>query len=354
MSLLKTSKTKIFEKPTTFLDNTNNKNINVNTNEISLKKEICSLKEKIKELEYENKTYLLKITDLTKSKNILLEEELINKRLSEELQIKKDIIEKLQSEILKDAKDKKAEQRLIENKFNAQLIYYKRLHDTGLVKENAATSIIKLNETQHNCILQLEDKIEEVKKFYEKKIKDMELEYENRYSQLKKQMMEFLKNSQKNMAKNNEENLALNSKLTILYKNQMLNELESQSHQIEELLKEREKQNKEIYILKQELKIHKKVEEIIKNKNSKYLNLINKINIKMNKFQEWEKSDNFERNENPINITHKKLIKNIGSSKSAKIIENKNYNFNNYKKTEQNANKIKIKCDEYLNINTEE
>ena len=68
MSLLKTSKTKIFEKPTTFLDNTNNKNINVNTNEISLKKEICSLKEKIKELEYENKTYLLKITDLTKSK----------------------------------------------------------------------------------------------------------------------------------------------------------------------------------------------------------------------------------------------------------------------------------------------
>ena len=106
-------------------------------------------------------------------------------------------------------------------------------------------------------------------------------------------MMEFLKNSQKNMAKNNEQNLELNSKLTVLYKNQMLNELENQSLQIEELLKEREKLNKEVYMMKQELKVHKKVEEIIKNKNSEYLNLINKINIKFNKLKEGEeKSEN--------------------------------------------------------------
>ena len=305
------------EQSNTFLDNTSNKNTNINFTDIPLKKEIYNLKEKIKELEYKQKTYLLKISDLTKTKNILLEEELINKRLTEELKIKQDIIERLQSEILKEAKDKKEEQRLIENKFNTQLIYYKRLHDTGMAKENAASSIIKLNETQHNCIVQLENKIDEIKNFYEKKIKDIELGHENRYSKLKKQMMEFLKNSQKNMAKNNEENLELNSKLTILYKNQMLNELENQSHQIEELLKEREKQNKEIYILKEELKVHKKVEEIIRNKNSKYLNMINKINIKINQINDVEDKNNDNKNKDD-----KKKDNNFCRAQSVKLINN--------------------------------
>ena len=314
--LLKPSKD-ITEQSNTFLDNTSNKNNNINFADIPLKKEIHNLKEKIKELEYKQKAYLLKISDLTKTKNILLEEELINKRLTEELKIKQDIIERLQSEILKEVKDKKEEQRLIENKFNTQLIYYKRLHDTGMAKENAASSIIKLNETQHNCIVQLENKIDEIKNFYEKKIKDIELGHENRYSKLKKQMMEFLKNSQKNMAKNNEENLELNSKLTILYKNQMLNELENQSHQIEQLLKERETQNKEIYILKEELKVHKKVEEIIRNKNSKYLNMINKINIKINQINDVEDKTNDNKNKDD-----KKKDNNFCRAQSVKLINN--------------------------------
>ena len=349
-------KSNITNEPNTFLDNVNNKINNINSVEISLKKENYTLQEKIKELEYENKAHLLKISELTKSRNILLEEQFINKRLSEELKIKQEIIEKLQFDILKEEKDKKEEQRIIENKFNAQLIYYKRLHDTGMAKENAASSIIKLNETQHNCILQLENKIDEIKQFYEKKIKDIELGHENRYSKLKKQMMEFLKNSQKNMAKNNEENLELNSKLTILYKNQMLNELENQSHQIEELLKERERLNKEIYILKEELKIHKKVEGIIKNKNNKYLNLINKINVKFNNFQEGEDKNNENKlqynniaetcqyNLKKIENKYENKNKNEGRANSVKLIKN-NYN------VPQIKNFNKIKCNEYLDSN---
>ena len=243
-----TTTKKISKESPTFLDNVSTKMSNIISVEINLKKEIFTLKEKIKELEYLNGTYLLKISELTKSRNILLEQQFINKSLNEELKIKQEIIEKLQMDLLKEEKDKKEEQRKIENKFNTQLIYYKRLHDTGIVKENAASSIIKLNETQHNCIIKLENKIDEIKMSYERRIKDIELNHENRFSKLKKQMMEFLKNSQKNMAKNNEQNLELNSKLTVLYKNQMLNELENQSLQIEELLKEREKLNKEVYI----------------------------------------------------------------------------------------------------------
>ena len=81
-----------------------------------------------------------------------------------------------------------------------------------------------------------------MKKEYEDILKKKELDFENKYTELKKNMMEFLKNAQKNMFKNNKRNLELNTKLGILYKNEMLNELENQSRLIEDLIKEKEKQ----------------------------------------------------------------------------------------------------------------
>ena len=350
MSLQKNLKLEKNEQQTPILEDINNINTNFKSIENSLKKEIYNLKEKIKELEYENEINLLKISEVTKSRNMLLEEELINKRLTEELKAKQEIIEKLQLDMLKEAKDKKEQQRLMENRYNAQLIYYKRLLDTGLAKENAASSFIKLNETQHNYILQLEDKIKEIKNNYEKKIKDMKLDDENRYSKLKKQMMEFLKNSQKNMAKNNEENLELNSKLTILYKNQMLNELENQSHQIEELLKERESQKKEIYMLKQELKVHKKVEQIIEVKNNKYLNLIHKIK----KYQQKkEKEKILRKNDFDIELSNSfKIIKNnLDDIPKGKTHQNFFKLKNNITNTEKNKYSHSYQKIQKVNIN---
>jgi len=312
------------------MDNNNNidniNNTNINRTVLLLKKDIYSLKEKIKKLEDEKNSHLIKISELSKTHILLMEATENNKRLTDELKIKQEIIEKLQSEIIKAAKENKEEQRLIENKFNNQLIYYKRLYDAGMAKENASSSILKLNETQHNYIKKLENKIDEDKDNYENKIKKLELDHENRYSKLKKQMMEFLKNSQKNMAKNNEENIELNSKLTILYKNQMLNELENQSHQIEELLKENDKKDKEIYLLKQELIVHKKVEELIKIKNRKYMNFINKLDMKYNHLEDVEET-NIE-NQKPIfnsetNIKSSKKYKSntISRAQSVKLYE---------------------------------
>lgn len=319
-------------------NNISNTNNNINIVELPYKKEIYNLKEKIKKLEFENKNNLLKLTEFAKTKKLLSEEILINKNLSEELILKQNLIEKLKTDIIQGAKDKKEEQRLIENKFNKELIYYKRLHNSSIAKENAASSIIKLSETQHNCIMQLENKIEEVKNSYEQKIKELELEHENRYCELERQMMEFLKNSQKNIAKNNEANLELNSKLTIIYKNQMLNELESQSHQIEDLLKEKERQSKEIYMLKQELIVHKKVEEIIKNKNNKYLNFINKLNVKFNQFRNGEEKNdgNNKVQKNKIDIIKENNI--MCRSQSVKLLKNFFGNKGHEKKVEKNNN----------------
>ena len=94
----------------------------------------------------------------------------------------------------------------------------------------AADKIIKLNETQHNFILKLEEKIDELKNENDEKMKQLQLEHERHYLKLKKQMLDYIQKAQQNMNKNNEYNLELNTKFGILYKNQMLNELEHQSN----------------------------------------------------------------------------------------------------------------------------
>ena len=252
------------------------------TSEHDLREKIYELKDRIYELEIENRNNLIRISELSKTKNDFSELERANQAISEELIAKEELITELKSLLLQEKREKKAEKRILEKDFDSKLNYYKRLQETNEYKENAASTIIKLNEVQHYSIIQLENKIDEIKNYYENQLKKKELDFDKKYTDLQKDMMEFLKNAQKNMNKTSKKNLELNTKLGILYKNEMLNELENQSHMIEELIKEKERQNKEIYLLKQELIVHKKIEKIIKNKNSKFLNIINKINIKIN------------------------------------------------------------------------
>ena len=265
------------------LNNNNDSNNNLfKSNEHELREKIYELKDRIIQLETENKNNLIRISELTKTKNILIEMEKSNESLTSELLIKEEEIKSLKDELINEKKIKNMEQRILENNFDLKLMYYKRIQDAHECKENAASSVLKLNEVQHYSIIQLENKIEEIKNIYENKLKEKEISYDKKYTNLKKEMMDFLKNAQKNMAKTSKENLELNTKLGILYKNQMLNELENQSHMIEKLIKEKEEQNKEIFLLKQELIVHKKVEEMIKKSNYKFVNAINKIKRKIN------------------------------------------------------------------------
>ena len=206
----------------------------IRTKEQDLREEIYELKDQISELKKENKKNSLKILELSNEKFSfsLLEQE--NQKLNEELISKDKIINELKNNILKDKKDKQNEKRELENKFDTKLIYYKRMKNTNEYKENAANSIIKLNEVQHCTIIQLENKIDEIKNFYENKLKEKEVFFDKKYTNLKKDMMDFLKNAQKNMIQTTKESLELNTKLGILYKNEMLNELENQSHLIEQ------------------------------------------------------------------------------------------------------------------------
>ena len=325
-----------------FPSNIIKKDSNINDKVQELQEKIYQLQDRIEELESENKNNLYIISKLTKSKNDFNELEIKNKSLKEDIKLKEKLISELKDLILKEQKDKNEEKRLLENDFDSKLMYYKRIKDTNDYKESAASSIIKLNEVQHYSIIKLENKIDSMKKEYEEILRKKELDFENKYTELKKNMMEFLKNAQKNMFKNNKRNLELNTKLGILYKNEMLNELEDQSRLIEELIKEKEKQKKEISLLKQELLVHKKVEEMINNKNNKFLNIINRINIKINKkkeelnFQKEEKNTNnyFKINtDRKLNLKDpRKRSKSVKNYKMHYVKENKiikNADFNN-------------------------
>ena len=254
--------------------------INDRLNEYERK--IESLSQLISELQLENRNLQIKNLELQKNRNYFLQIENNNKILNEDKKTKVNRIKDLEDEIIKVTENCKEENRNIQKNLESEILYYKGLNETSLSKIFAADKIIKLNETQHNIILKLEKKIDELKSENEEKMNKLQLAHERHYLKLKKQMLDYIKATQDTMSKNNESNLELNTKFGILYKNQMLNELESQSNQIRELLKLKEKHQKIIYILQQEVKTHKKVEEIITKKKNTYLEIAKKNKDKNN------------------------------------------------------------------------
>ena len=243
---------------------------------IAYQNEIDSLKKKNSELERINRNLKIKLLELSKTRNYLIQVENNNKFLAEDQKNKNNRIKDLENEVLKITENSKEEHRLLQKDLEAEILYYKGLNKTGLSKIDAAEKVIKLNETQHNYILQLEEKIDQINNENEVKMNQLQIEHERHYLKLKKQMIDFIKKSQDDMTKNNEGNLELNTKFGILYKNQMLNELENQSLQIQELLKLKERHERQIYLLKQEISTHKAVEHIIGKKKDKYLELAKK------------------------------------------------------------------------------
>ena len=250
--------------------------LNVRLNEYE--KKIESLTQIISDLQIENRNLQYKNLELTKNRNYFLKIENNNKILNEDQKTKTERIKDLEDEILKVTENCKEENRNIQKNLESEILYYKGLNETSLSKIYAADKIIKLNETQHNIILKLEKKIDELKSENEEKMNKLQLAHERHYLKLKKQMLDHIKTTQKTLSKNNESNLELNTKFGILYKNQMINELDSQSKQIQELLKTKERYEKIIFILQQEIKTHKKVEEIITKKKNSYLELVKKNN----------------------------------------------------------------------------
>ena len=309
---------------------------------ISYEKQIDSLTQKIYELETTNQNLQVKIFELSKIKQNLTQVENNNKILTEVKKKNFLRIKDLENEILKITEDSKEENRNIQKNLESEILIYKGLNERGLSKIYAADKVIKLNETQHNFILKLEDKIEEIKKENNIKMDELQLEHERHYIKLKRQMMDYIQKAQQTMNKNNEYNLELNTKFGILYKNQMLNELENQSQQIRELLQLKEKHEKMIYILKQEIETHKQVEHIIAKKKEEYLEIAKKKIEKENLNKSENKNYKIDKKNIPLlNINNKDKCltdRNLYNLGTFRIMNKKEYH--DYKSLEKRYKKL--------------
>ena len=283
--------------------------------------EIYLLKEKISRLEKENYSYQNKILDLNRQLKELIEIEIKNRNLSDQKKNCENIIQNLEKEIIQLKTNCKTENRQVENQLENEVVFYKGLHETGMAKIDAADNIIKLNNAQNKYIIDLEEELNKLRNNSDETVCKLKIEHDLHFYNLKKKMMDYVKEITHNMSQNSKDNLELNTKLGLLYKNQMLNELEQQALQIRELLIIKEKYEKIIFELKQELDLHKKVEKTVLLKNMKYVNLIKDYNE--NNFS----SDIIENKmiKEKISLSEKKVKKKKKKNKKYKFNTSENY-----------------------------
>ena len=313
--------------------------------------EIYLLKEKISRLEKENYSYQNKILDLNRQLKELIEIEIKNRNLSDQKKNCENRIQNLEKEIIQLKTNCKTENRQVENQLENEVVFYKGLHETGMAKIDAADNIIKLNNAQNKYIIDLEEELNKLRNNSDETVCKLKIEHDLHFYNLKKKMMDYVKEITHNMSQNSKDNLELNTKLGLLYKNQMLNELEQQALQIRELLIIKEKYEKIIFELKQELDLHKKVEKTVLLKNMKYVNLIKDYNE--NNFS----SDIIENKmiKEKISLSEKKVKKKKKKNKKYKFNTSENYKSEDLDKAQLSIinsiifNKHYLECKNYDN-----
>ena len=328
--------------------------------------EINNLKEKIESLEQKIVSLNNKIFDLKIKNKILNEIDAKNKGILEDKKLCENKIEQLKSEILNVSRKEKSEKRLIESELQNEVLFYRGLHESGLGKVHAAERIINLNNFQNDYIQHLEKEIQKLRNNNDETISKLKLEHDIHFYNLKQKMAKYVKDIHHTAAAKYKDNLEYSSKLNILYKNQMLNELEREALLIKELIISKEKYEKQIFILNQDLIFQKEVHKDLQEKNIKYMNIIKNINKKYPNTLNLN-NDIFSNKTTPLSKKKKKKFKTINTIKineenenikdiQEKIVKNiinnniyreciTNKNYNNDKKNHKNY------FDEYISLN---
>ena len=264
--------------------------------------EVQQLKLAIQELSDQNRTLSAQNSELNSKCFTFARIETQNRQLEDTIKEKNEKITSLEEEKVLLEKSKTNALRETELKYFKEVTYLKNQQENNLQKIETANVIVKLNDKQYARILELEKEIEDITNHENQVAKESEIRHENQFTNLKKKMMDHIKTAQKNMAQSNLDNLDLNTKLSKLTTNQLLIELEEQSVQIEELLKAKEKYEKEIFSLKTDLNTHKRVEQLLQEKNKRYLDIVKNCDKKLSK----ETNDNA----NEKNVISEKINKN--------------------------------------------
>ena len=330
---------------------------------------IQNLENKIKELSFSNENYRNKIINLENT-FINLESQIQNlKLIRQEYKTKEEIYEKEKLEVeqknqkilslKRDIINLQLKHEKYKNKkeleYETDITAIKNYYHTQDLKKSASESVEDINKKFYEQILKLEDIIYNFKENQKKIDEKKELEFENRMNDMKKKMLDYIKDGEKSRQYLSDQQLELNDKLSIIHKNTLLNELDFQSMQLEDLLKQRAHLDKIIMGMKSDIEIHQKIEKILTQKNKQYTDMIKVLSSKVEtkgknieneknnnnnnyesinmqpkynnlKFKFWKSNDNF------IRITKNNIIFNEYNKR--------NINFESLLKNEANTSDI--------------
>ena len=294
------------------------------------KAHIINLENTFNNLENQIQSLKLVKQDFLSKEEIYLNEKIeVAQKDQKILDLQQDIINlKIQHEKFKNKK---------ELEYDNDVTAVKNFYQTQLLKNESSENVERINKLFYDTILKLEDKITNFEEEQKNKDAQKEIDFENRMNEMKKKMLDYIKEGQKSKQYLSKEQLRLNDKLSVIHKNTLLNELDFQSMQLEDLLKQREHLDKIIVGMKSDIEAHKKVEKILTEKNKQYTNMIKVLSTKVEN-KDKENNKNFEKQ----NSLHKnKNIKENKEEKDNKDSESK-YKNKKFKFWKSNDNFIRI------------
>ena len=259
-----------------------NYNGNINNLEIQIrneKKKIIVMKKYIKELEeaylnLESEYSILKTrynSIVSKESDLKNLEISVNHKNKEIIQLK---------EIIQDLKIKHEQYvSKMDIQYERDVNQVKYFNESNLNKIELSTKIEKLNQLMYNKILQLENIIKTFEKKENERMIKKEIEFEKKMNETKKRMLDYI-NFGTNGKRINGRFSNLREKLNYLNHKELMNELEFQSFQIEDLLKQREHLDKIILEYKNDVKIHGEIEKKLAKKNKRYTDIIKVLSFK--------------------------------------------------------------------------
>lgn len=318
---------------------------------------IQNLENKIKELTFLNENYKTRISNLENTFNNL-ENQILNLKLirqnylsreeiyqNEKLEVaqKNQKILELEGDIINLKLQHEKYKIKKELEYDTDVTAVKNFYDTNVLKANTSTVVEQTNKLFYEQILKLEEIIYNFKEEQKEKDAQKEVDFENRMNEMKKKMLGYIKEGQKSKQYLSKEQLRLNDKLSIIHKNTLLNELDFQSMQLEDLLKQREHLDKIICGMKSDIEVHKKVEKILTKKNKQYTNMIKVLSTKVeSKEKEKENEKNKNNNKEKYENKHPKnrKFKFWKSNDNFIRITNKNIIFNEYNKRNINLESL--------------
>ena len=201
-----------------------------------------------------------------------------------------------------------------QHKRQTDLQYEKDVNQVKYFNESNAYKIqnaLKL-EAINKVISQKNDELVDlIKNFNEnerKKMIELELVYENKMNDMKKRMLSYLNVNSKNKLEINEIENKIRGNLFVMKHDRLIEELEFQSLEIEDLLKQREQLDMTIFSLKNDIKVHENIERNLMEKNRQYIEMIkilgNKIDEKINQEKALSKLPGFNETNTVINASN--------------------------------------------------